>query len=116
MKDWAENGWLQRLDFDRADILKLLEAVQRDLDTARLPGLHPDCFKVLDSLRFTLEIDSKCSRKLDLCRKKRNAGVYEQVGAVSEEEAAEMVEIAASLRVALLDWLRIRHPDLHPGS
>lgn len=73
-------------------------------------------FKVLDSLRFTLEIDSKCSRKLDLCRKKRNAGVYEQVGAVSEEEAAEMVEIAASLRVALLDWLRIRHPDLHPGS
>lgn len=42
LKDWAENGWLQRLDFDRADILKLLEAVQRDLDTARLPGLHPD--------------------------------------------------------------------------
>lgn len=146
LKDWAENGWLQRLDFDRSDVGKMLEAVRRDLDTARVPGLHPDWkfniaynavlgaaaaalaaegyraareqhhYKVLDSLRLTLAIDATLSRKLDLCRKKRNTGTYNQVGAASEDEATEMVETAERLRDSLLEWLRTRHPELVPSG
>lgn len=140
LKTWAENGWLQALGFQPDEILKMLAAVDRDIATASVPSLHPDwkftiaynavigCaaaalaaegyraareqhhHRVLESLRLTLKIDSALARRLDLCRKKRNVGVYQQVGAVSEDEAVEMIETATSIRSATIEWLRKRHP------
>lgn len=142
LKTWAENGWLQALTFERDEILKILDAVDRDLATARVPDLHPDWkfniaynavigaaaaalaaegyraareqhhHRVLESLRLTLEIDAALSRKLDICRKKRNVGVYQQVGTISEEEAQEMIETAENVRARTIAWLKTRHGRL----
>lgn len=142
LKTWADNGWLQALKFERDDILKILDAVERDLATARVSDLHPDWkfniaynavigaaaaalaaegyraareqhhHRVLESLRLTLNIEPTLSRKLDLCRKKRNVGVYQQVGTISDEEAHEMIETAEMLRMKTIEWLRAQHPRL----
>jgi hypothetical protein len=51
---------------------------------------------------------------LDSCRKKRNAVEYDAAGLASPEEARELIEFAAELRAAVLDWLRKQHPSLTP--
>lgn len=49
---------------------------------------------------------------LDRYRRKRHLAVYEQIGAVSDQEAAEMIAAARRLRKPLMAWLRREHPDL----
>jgi hypothetical protein len=49
---------------------------------------------------------------LDTCRKKRNIVEYDQIGVISETEAAELLHFAKTLRQKVLDWLQTNHPQL----
>jgi hypothetical protein len=40
--------------------------------------------------------------------------VYEHVGAISSQEADEMIGLAVRLRTQVRDWIREVHPDLLP--
>lgn len=67
------------------------------------------------SLAYTLNCDAVLIGNLDKLRKKRNISDYEQAGVISEQEAAEMIQIAKSLRAGLEAWLRKQHPSLLKG-
>ena len=49
---------------------------------------------------------------LDACRRKRHIAVYDQVGAVSDQEADEMLQLAKRLRKAVEKWIRHEHREL----
>jgi hypothetical protein len=48
--------------------------------------------------------------------KKRNLGTYEIAGAVSDQEAEEMIMLAVNLRKQVEEWLRENHPGLFSGK
>jgi hypothetical protein len=66
----------------------------------------------IESLRFTIGLESKLITQFDRFRKKRNLSAYEQSGAVSELEASEMIVLARDLRSRVQEWLQKLHPDL----
>jgi hypothetical protein len=49
---------------------------------------------------------------LDTCRRKRHTAVYDQVGAISDQEATEMIGLAKRLRLEVGKWLRKNHLKL----
>lgn len=51
---------------------------------------------------------------LDVCRVKRNTVEYDRIGAVSEGEVAELLDLVQELRKEVLKWLEDNHPDLFP--
>jgi len=69
-------------------------------------------FRVLQSLRYTLLLDTITVARLDAFRKKRNITGYERAGAVSDQEADEMIELAEDLRQQVEAWLQANHPGL----
>src|SRR5271154_691011 len=66
----------------------------------------------IESLRFTIGLESRLITQFDRFRKKRNLSAYEQSGAVSELEASEMIALARHLRSRVQEWLQKHHPDL----
>ena len=79
---------------------------------ARSQGQH---YIVLHSLAFTLKLSPAVIKRLDKFRQKRNITDYERAGAVTEQEAKEMVTMAIKLRADVEKWLRTHHPDLISG-
>lgn len=76
---------------------------------ARSQGQH---YLVLQSLAFTLKLSPSVLKRLDKFRQKRNVSDYERAGAVSEQEATEMVTLAVKLRKDVEKWLRMHYPEL----
>jgi hypothetical protein len=76
---------------------------------ARSQGQH---YIVLKSLAFTLKLSPGVIKRLDKFRQKRNISDYERSGAVTEQEAKEMVAMAVMLRGDVEKWLRTYYPDL----
>lgn len=66
----------------------------------------------IQSLKYTIAVDTKTIRLFDGFRKKRNVAEYDSVGMISAQEAAEMLKLAVQLRQKLMDWLKKNHPDL----
>ncbi len=142
LKDWLKNGWLVEHKTSPQEVGNLLSVVDRDLDDCRTAGLSTDwkmniaynaalqaatavlaaCgfrasrdshhYRIIQSLAFTLEMETKFIAKFDKFRKKRNIGGYEQAGLVSEQEADEMISLAEQLREATVLWLRLNHHEL----
>ena len=54
--------------------------------------------RVIECLDFTIGLDKVKVRYLDTCRRKRHTAVYEQVDAISDKEADELIEFAKELR------------------
>ncbi|MCX6355202.1 MAG: hypothetical protein NTZ78_09920 [Candidatus Aureabacteria bacterium] len=52
------------------------------------------------------------SGRLEVARKKRNIGMYERVGAISDGEADELLHLATELRTRVGCWLKKHYPDL----
>ena len=69
---------------------------------------------VIQSLSFTIGAEADLINKFDSFRKKRNISAYERAGAVSDQEADEMAELARTLRSRVEDWIRQTHPELLP--
>jgi hypothetical protein len=70
--------------------------------------------RTLECLRFTIGSSPAEVDLLDACRRKRHMAVYEQVGAISSQEADEMIGLAVRLRTQVRDWIRSTYPDLWP--
>lgn len=64
----------------------------------------------IQSLAFTLKLDTKIITKFNKFRQKRNISDYERTGMVSEQEVKEMISLAKELRIVLLNWLKREHP------
>jgi hypothetical protein len=53
---------------------------------------------------------------LDVCRSKRNIAEYDQIGAVSDQGADELIEFCGELKEDVLTWLKENHPELLEGQ
>lgn len=69
-------------------------------------------YRVIQSLAHTLGSPAILINRLDLFRKKRNLGGYERAGAVSEQDAKEMIALAREVEGEVRRWLSTHHPEL----
>lgn len=72
----------------------------------------PHHHRVIQSLAHTVGAGEDTVRLLDRFRKKRNIAEYDSAGTISEREAAEVFDLAHSLRRQVFEWLRRTHPSL----
>jgi len=142
LADWLARGWLTEHPSTPEEIANLLALADRDLQQCQAEDLNPDwllaiaynaalqcataalvaCgyragreahhYRVIQSLRFTIEWSPAAVRLLDAFRQKRHAAGYVRAGGVSEQEADEMVDLARKLREDVYAWLSARHPEL----
>lgn len=68
-------------------------------------------YRVIQTIAHTIGAEADVVDEFDAFRKKRNMADYERAGAVSDKEAAEMIEFARWLRRQVKDWLRANHPS-----
>ena len=70
-------------------------------------------YRTLQSLPLILGSERRDEADyLDTCRIKRNTAEYDAVGCVSPEEADELLDYVRELRITVLEWMRVQHPDL----
>jgi hypothetical protein len=68
--------------------------------------------RTIECLAFTLKLTPEAVIFLDACWRKRHVAVYDQIGAVSEKEAADILAAAQSLRRTTKEWLKRTHSTL----
>jgi len=142
LQDWLNNRWLVEHESSRREIADLLGVIDRDMGDCRTSGLSADWrlaiaynvavqvataalaaegyraareahhYRVIQSLAYTIGLDSAVITQLDGFRKKRNISDYERAGAVSDAEAREMISLTEKLRDKLIEWLAANHPEL----
>lgn len=126
----------------REEIRALLAVADRDLKDSAVAGLSDDSqlglaynaalqaataalaaagyrsardakhMRTIESLAFTIQLESTAVRKFDAFRRKRNVSDYERAGATSPGEAAEMRTFAIDLRARVQAWLEGNHGEL----
>jgi hypothetical protein len=142
LNDWLKFGWLAEHKTSPEEIRELLGIVERDLVDAGLDALSDDwklniaynaalqaataalaaCgyraareahhYRVIQSLRDTIGAPGILVARLDVFRKKRNQGGYERAGAISEQEAQEMIELAREIDTSVRRWFADHRPEL----
>lgn len=142
LQDWLSNGWLVAHQTSPQEISNLLAIADRDLNDSMTPALSSDwrlniaynsalqsataalaaCgyraareahhYRTIQSLSFTIGVPRSLIAQLDQFRKKRNMDAYDRAGAVSDQEASEMVLFAQDLRKQVEAWIRKNHPEL----
>ncbi len=68
--------------------------------------------RTIESLRLTIGWDAARVNALQGFRRKRNVTEYDRAGLVSEKDAREVRDLAASLRDDVVAWLRKSYPEL----
>jgi hypothetical protein len=139
---YLRNRWVRRHRTSRDEIGRLLAIADRDVEQSQTPGLGPEWrfdiaynaalqlataalaaagyqaerqnkhMRTLECLEYVASLDRDAVAFLDRCRRKRHAAVYDQIGAISDHEADEMLAAARRLRGQITDWLRSSHPEL----
>ena len=142
LKEWSRNRWLIEHKTNRQEINDLLSIADRDIADCQISTLSPDWrlniaynsalqsataalaasgyhasremhhYRVIQSLAHTIEVDNAFIALLEKFRKKRNIGEYDRAGAISVQEAIEMLNMAKALRKQVEEWLRVHHPNL----
>ncbi len=142
MESYSRNRWIRRHETSPGEIAGLLAIADRDIAQSQTPGLGPEWRfdiaynavlqlgaaalaaagyraerqnkhqRTLECLGYTLDIEQERVLFLDICRRKRHTAVYEQVGAISDAEADEMIAAAKQLRREVADWIREGRPEL----
>jgi uncharacterized protein (UPF0332 family) len=142
LSDWLDKGRLVRHRPDRREIKELLSIADRDIADAQAEGISTDTqlsiaynaalqlavaalaaagyragreahhYRAIQSLAFTIGASTDLIDQLDSFRKKRNISDYERAGAVSEQEAKEMLRLAKTLRKTVTTWLKTNHSEL----
>jgi hypothetical protein len=144
LESWLRNRWLVHHTSSSEEIANLFALADRDLDACQSKNLPADWrfaiaynaalqsataalaaagyrasreghhHRVIQSLEFTLAPERKLIDTFDRFRKKRNISSYDVAGSVSDREADEMYELAASLRTKIEQWIRKNHRKLLP--
>jgi hypothetical protein len=142
LQDWLEKRYLTRHTTSRQEIEDLRRGARQDLSDSRVPGLsaggqfnfaynaalkmataalaasgyrasrEQHHFRIIRSLRFTIEADPRLVDLLDRFRRKRNISMYERPGTISDHEADEMISLAEKLKIVTDSWLKERFPGL----
>jgi len=68
--------------------------------------------RVINSLRYTIELPEMTIKQLNRLRKKRITITYDAVGTVSDQEVSEAIALAKELRKIIGQWLAEEYPDL----
>lgn len=68
--------------------------------------------RILETLEFTVNADSKLLRKLVVFSKKRNSASYDSAGSISNQDLEQILTTAQELRHTVEDWLKKTHPEL----
>lgn len=144
LQQWLEHRWLEKHVSSPQEMGDLLAIVDRDLEEAchavsadwrfgiaynaalKLCTmlLHASGYRAVHGLQHYRTIQAlplvlgqeraPDAHYLDACRRKRNTVEYDRVGAVTEDDADELIRFARKLRGAVLAWLRQEHVDLTP--
>jgi hypothetical protein len=142
LREWLSYGWLTEHQTTAAEVRDLFAVIERDLADSDLTALSLDwrlniaynaalqaataalaaCgyraareahhYRVIQSLAYTIGSPKALISRLDLFRKKRNLGGYERAGAISEQEAKEMIALAQELDAEVRRWFSLNHPEL----
>jgi hypothetical protein len=142
LTDWLNEKLIVQNRSSANEIADLLHICDRDLATVKIAELGPDWrlsiahnaalqaaaaalsatgyrarsdgqhYIILQSLAFTLKTDRVILKQLDKFRQKRNFSDYQRAGAVTEQEAAEMIALAVKLRTDVEKWIRTNYPEL----
>lgn len=142
LQDWLNEGRLKAHKTSRKEIEQLFAVFERDMTDARAEDLSADGrfataynaapmaaraalaasgyrtsgegghYWTIQSLAFTLQLDTSTITKFNKFRQKRNISDYEMIGMVSEQEVSEMVALAKTLRETVAAWLKNNHPEL----
>lgn len=79
----------------------------------RVPkGTTSHHYRVIQSLRFTVALDSATVLRIEAMSKKRATADYVRVGEVSESMVAEAIEFAENCCERIINWIREQHPKL----
>jgi uncharacterized protein (UPF0332 family) len=142
LSDWLDKGWLVKHRLDRREIKELFSIADRDIADSQAEGISTDTrlsiaynaalqlavaalaaagyrtgreahhYRAIQSLTFSIGASTDLVDQLDSFRKKRNISDYERAGAVSEQEAREILALAKMLREMVTAWLKENHPEL----
>jgi hypothetical protein len=142
LKSWAENGWLRRHQTSAQEIADLLKIVDRDLHDARagvsddwrfgiaynaalklctillyLEGYRAERalqhYRTIQALPLILGDGRKGDADyLNTCRAKRNIVEYDRTGAVSSDEADELIAFVEEFRGDVVRWIKQHHPEV----
>jgi hypothetical protein len=146
LAQWVENGWLQPHKTSRKEIANLFGIVNRDLLAAKdsitadwqfgiaynaalklctillyAEGYRPagafKHYRPIQALPLILGPERKADTEyLEDCRKKRNVVEYEYVGAVTDDDVAELMDFVRELKRNVEEWLKRHHSDLLPKN
>lgn len=139
---YARNSWIRDHESTVDEIANLLAIADRDIRESQTQGLGAEWrfdiaynsalqsatsalaaagyraerqnkhTRTIECLEFTVGLDDKEVAFFDACRRKRHTAVYDQVGAISDQEADEMIQFAKRLREQVERWIRQEHPKL----
>ncbi len=139
---YLNNRWIRKHRSSRDEIDTLLAIASRDIQQSQTPGLGAEWrfdiaynaalqlataalagsgyrserqnkhLRTIETLAFTVGLDEKTVALLDRCRRKRHTAVYDQIGAISDHEADEMIAMAKRLLGLIEAWLHQHHPGL----
>jgi len=142
LQDWLNKKWIIPHRTSTQEIGDLFRIADRDITQSQIPGLDNDTrlsiaynaalqccaaslaaagyrasheahhYRLIQSLKYTINIDAFIIGLLDDFRKKRNISDYERAGTVSQQEATEMIDLASELRRLTEQWFRKNHPEL----
>lgn len=149
LQDWLNEGHLKTHQTSKYEISQFLAVFERDFTDAGVKAISTDrrlataysaalilCVAALaasgfqaentghhywtiQSLTFTLQVDTKTIDKFNKIRQKRNISDYERIGMASERDVEEMLSLAKTLRIRFGKWLQTNFPDLaqkHPSE
>ena len=142
LQRYLESSWIRKHETSPQEIRDLLAIAERDIAQSQTPGLGPEWRfgiaynatlqlataalaaegyqaerqnkhqRTIECLAWTIGLKPNEVALLDLCRRKRHTNVYDQVGAISDQEADEMLESAKRLRTQTMSWLKKRFRKL----
>ena len=142
LKKWADNGWLRAHTTSSEEINNLLLIVDRDLKDAKVGIsndwafgiaynaalklctvlLYTEGFRAERNLQHYRTIQAlplilgknrtDDAEYLDACRSKRNIAEYDYAGAVTKQEADELISFTEDLKKDVQTWLKKNHPKL----
>lgn len=68
-------------------------------------------YRTIEALEFSIDPQKKLIPALDTLRRKRNLGVYDDYGLISQGDADHCGKMAVRVRKEVEDWIRKNHVD-----